>query len=326
MRSTLQILLLVAMAALVSCETNVNIPFPEHTPRLVVYGFFEPDSIVKVYVARSYGLNETVVSGELVIQDAEVELWVDGVFAENLSYQDSAFRLSQIFPFLSNNDTIITGRYESQYRVPDRPTSFEIRVKHPDYETAIGTVQSFNPPVVDSVRLVQRFVSYTDPLDPGFTYYYSLLSLRLQDNGNEANGYSFRLKGSFLTPQTGDTLYTWDSFLTPAVLGASGYEFASDSYILDTAWNGRSIRLDFLLNLENYLGSTPNDTVDWNEFTIEANALSQEEVEFDRKRGLQQNSSGFDFFPPEPVVVRGNVVGGYGFLSARRSSQLVVRR
>lgn len=314
------------MAALAGCETNVNIPFPEHTPKLVVYGFFEPDSIVKVYVARSYGFNEPVNSSSLVIQDAEVELWVDGVFTETMPYQDSAFRLSQIFQFISNNDTIIAGRYESRYRVPNGPTSFEIRVKHPDYETAIGTVKAFNPPVVDSVRLVQRFVTYTDPLSPGSTLFYSLLSLRLQDNGNEANGYSFRLEGAFFAPQTGDTLYNWNSFLTPAVLGVSGYESSNDVYVLDTAWNGQSIRLDFLLNLDNYQGSNPNDTVDWNEFTIEANALSQEEVEFDRKRGLQQNASGFDFFPPEPVVVRGNVVGGYGFLSARRSSQFVVRR
>jgi hypothetical protein len=322
----LQISLIILVTALFGCETNVNIPFPDHEPRLVVYGFLEPDSIVKVYISRSTGINENVQFSELLIQDAEVALFANGVFIENLAFRDSTFPISRILSFFGDTVTFVAGRYESQYLVPKAPTSFEIRVKHPDYETAIGTVQSFNPPVVDSVRLVQRFVSYTDPLNPGSTFFYSLLSLRLQDNGNEANGYSFRLKGAFLTPQTGDTLYTWDSFLTPAVLGASGYEFASDSYILDTAWNGRSIRLDFLLNLENYLGSTPNDTVDWNEFTIEANALSQEEVEFDRKRGLQQNSGGFDFFPPEPVVVRGNVVGGYGFLSARRSSQLMVRR
>ncbi|MDP5170579.1 MAG: DUF4249 domain-containing protein, partial [Bacteroidia bacterium] len=86
---TLYILALSAIL-LSACETNVDRPLPEHTAQLVLYSTMEPGDSVRLYLTRSYGPLERVTINDLLIDDAEVKFWINGVPMANVQYRDSA--------------------------------------------------------------------------------------------------------------------------------------------------------------------------------------------------------------------------------------------
>ncbi len=321
----LPLVVLTVWAEVSSCQKEVFLPLPEHQPRLVIHGYLEPDSVVTVLVGRSYGANEAVKYEDLVVKDATVSLYQDGVLLETLPY------LPIEVPFYRNwvNDTTIfkLGRYESSVRLTAEPHTYEIRVSHPDYGMASGVASIYQKPVLSGVTLRQNFITLTDRFDPSFSFTLSLLQVAVNDNPAENNAYTFDLEGAFYSPGTRDTVqwYRKESRISPAVITPQGYDFANDAFVLDTAWNGQTYLQNFLFDTWGF-DRFQIDSVDWDTLRVGITTIPPEEVRYRRAMSLQQNSSDIDFFPTEPVVVRGNVTGGYGCIFTKSRAEYVFVR
>ncbi len=78
---------LFAVGALSACETVVEVAVPEHTPQLVVHGFFSPDSVWTVRLDRSADITGFEDARELFVTDATVSVAsADGSFSETLAH------------------------------------------------------------------------------------------------------------------------------------------------------------------------------------------------------------------------------------------------
>ena len=316
------VLWLTVYMGFVSCERDVRLPFPDHTPRLVVFGYIEPDSQVRVLVGRSFGFNEDFGPGDLVITDATVDLLVNGVWVETIPYRDTVLT-DMRNP--SNPERLAVGRYESRYRAGNQPDEFTVRVTHPRFGTAVATARLNSLPTLSGGSFFQNRVVVADPLNPGDSRTYALFRIAIADIASEENAYTFDLETYFLEPGTSDTIGRMSVALFPAVVSGNGYTLARDFYVVDTAWNGQVVSLDFLVDLENIFGPR-QDTLDWKRLTVGVESVTHAEARFKSKRELQQLSGDILFFPPEPVVVDGNVVGGYGLLSTRRRDTVTIQR
>ena len=76
---------LLAAGALSACETVVEVAVPEHTPQLVVHGFFSSDSVWTVRLNRSADITGFEDARELFVPDATVSVAdANGGFSEML--------------------------------------------------------------------------------------------------------------------------------------------------------------------------------------------------------------------------------------------------
>ena len=76
-----------AAGALSACETVVEVAVPEHTPQLVVHGFFSPDTVWTVRLNRSADITGFEDVRELFIPDATVSVAdANGSFSETLAH------------------------------------------------------------------------------------------------------------------------------------------------------------------------------------------------------------------------------------------------
>jgi len=76
----------------VSCRELVQDEFPEMTPVPTVNSFLVADSTIKVYVSLAAKLDTFQLD---VVDEAEVQLYVDGIFEENLSLQGNGMYESE---------------------------------------------------------------------------------------------------------------------------------------------------------------------------------------------------------------------------------------
>ncbi len=78
---------LLAAGALSACETVVEVAVPEHTPQLVVHGFFSPDSVWAVRLDRSADITGFEDVRQLFVPNATVSVAdANGSFSETLAH------------------------------------------------------------------------------------------------------------------------------------------------------------------------------------------------------------------------------------------------
>ena len=72
-----------------SCTRDLDIPFPEHEAQLTLNTFLVEGGIPFLQVSRSFGALETVTDSSILVKDATVELWKEGVKLSNLQFKDT---------------------------------------------------------------------------------------------------------------------------------------------------------------------------------------------------------------------------------------------
>jgi hypothetical protein len=182
------ILALFGGSLLMSCESQGRLRLPEHESKLVVNAIWYPGYPVWVHVSRSFSSYETINPNELIIHDAEVELWKDGVSLGILSYVDTLVQEPE--PYISP-PRYITVRY-GQYERPDIPaveegSIYQISVRHPEWDDVLAETYIPKPVPIDTVSITLDAVNELD--FTGFTTTYHIIDSEFDDPADEENYY-----------------------------------------------------------------------------------------------------------------------------------------
>ncbi len=95
---------------IVSCTKTVDYHFPENEKKLVINSFFTSDSTFMILVSHTLPILQ---SGTPIVDNAEVKLYENGVFKENLSYSNDFY--------YSVSKPVIGKNYKIEATAPNYP-------------------------------------------------------------------------------------------------------------------------------------------------------------------------------------------------------------
>lgn len=210
--------------SLLSCEREIEVPFPDHEPRLVVNSLAYSNQLLRVFVSRSFGMNEELNEADLYLTDATVELWRDGSLVENLTY--FAYNSDRDFGYYSS-DTIQAG------------SSYRLVVSHPDYpQTSLDMTMGRSPKILNAT-----YVADAGPGPDGYPIVQ--LILELDDAPDQENFYA--LRGTILAVPADSTLNITGNSAAWEPLGTGSENINRLGYYIlpDAAFAGKRVELVF---------------------------------------------------------------------------------
>jgi hypothetical protein len=130
--------LLIGLLVTTSCRKLVQSEFPYFLPKPVVNSILIADSLIKVHVSMASKLDSNELQG---ISNAQVFLYVNDSFKEQLTYADSGIYLSSVI-------AVPLSKYECKVIVPGYDTASasctlpaRARVFNPEYIAVVGKDQ-----------------------------------------------------------------------------------------------------------------------------------------------------------------------------------------
>ena len=293
---------------LTACDAVVDEPLPEHEPKLVLNGYLQPDRPIEVYLSRSYGLLERIDSvGEILITDANVELLSEGQLLSTMTYRDTL--IDQFFPFFGK-----TGKYSAEGFVGESGKTYTVRASRNGYEPIEATTTLPSLANILTAEIEQNVARPRDAFDD-FSSSQSLLKVTVDDPPQEENYYSFELTiwySDSIFPQRQQAFIFVEGLARPSDNG--GFT-ADETIISDADFDGQIHTLDLLIQLPNaYLGPDEIYNLDIEAIVLQTTTSNADYARYKLDEQKQNRSGGFDFFPPESVVVYDNVENGFGIL------------
>ncbi|MEM9721781.1 MAG: DUF4249 family protein [Bacteroidota bacterium] len=318
-----------------SCTRDLDIPFPEHQPLLTLNTFLVEGGTPFLQVSRSFGALETITDSSIIVKDAVVELWKDGVKLSNFQYKDT---LQSDTVYI---EEITPGQFE--YYVEETrtgvylPTSdieplaafdlVEFQASHPAYGNASAEVTITPEPEILGVELVKDSIITRD-FDDGYQDKWTALKVQVNDPGEIANYYNFSAVINYwqdFGQQQGTDTLRWPQIVaTEIVREADGVVYGENGPISDQEFDGQAHTIVVYLRLPGCCGYA-EDLAQEDEFTyysVDVNTfmLDASYGIFQQKRELQRynRTEGIEgaLIPTEPVSVVGNVEGGYGLIGS----------
>ncbi|MDP5170887.1 MAG: DUF4249 domain-containing protein [Bacteroidia bacterium] len=306
MRRFIYLLLIATLTQ--ACETNVNVPLPPHTSRLVLNSFLSAGDSVRLFLTRSYGPLERVTIQDLLIEDATVRFWIDDVEMTTVDFRDSI-----VDPFFGERSAYYVGRNG----VPAAGSRVRVEVTHPDYEMASGETTLPSSARMIKAELIQN--AYRQSIGNNDTYTQSILRVTFEDPNSESN--YFRIDRAYFTFRDPDFPTQVQggalSVIGPAVPTSDGGFEATGSFGTDENGSGGTVVIDFLCEMPNAFSPAS----EWKEVLLDSLYVSSETANEDyalyqEKLTLQQQNSGggIQLSPSEPVELYNNIDGGYGVI------------
>ena len=330
------ILLLAALGH--GCTQNLDIPFPEHQPLLTLNSFLVEGGTPFLDVTRSFSALETITDSAIIIKDAKVELWREGNKLADFRYVDSV-RVDTIDRF-----EVEPGRYEyfvevnrkgfyvSEEEIEELQVleTYEFRASHPTYGEATAQSTIVPKPRILGVQLVKDSIVTRD-FDDGYQDKWTAVKIQVQDPGAIGNYYNFIATIAYSdTVNVGvDTLYSLDLVSTEIIREADGIVYGENAAISDEEFDGQIHTLTVFIRLPGCCGYAEDlaqeDNYVYHLVQLEAFLLDANYGIFQKKRELQRynRTEGIEgaLIPTEPVVVSGNVEGGYGLVGSFNSGR-----
>lgn len=328
-RNILSLTLFFLLFLFFGCEKEIQFKGKMEKPLLVMTGYFTPDSLVKVNVSRTEFVLGEVANEKLHINNADVKLYVNGTFKENLQNIKNGFYVGTYYP--QGTDMLKIEASAKGFETIE--TSVVIPPK-PNVE-----LKSVEEEIIEE----QFYVSYSDPnLPPNDTAYYSAYkdaTVRLiLDEPIVENYYCTYMY--YLENDSQGAFYQELHFLLPEVL--SGYintneEFdleelfdvnsnnpnmIKNRYFNDFLFNGKKVELKYKLRL--YLGlrkyvdgkmvAEVNKNEEQETYRISIAEVSKELYQF---LASVQSAEKVKYNPfAEPVQIFSNVSNGAGIIGA----------
>lgn len=332
MKTYINILFSLILASLIlSCERNLEIPLPEHQSRLVLNALLFEEKIPILSVSRSFGTLETVSDSALLVPDATVELWSNGLKLTELSFLDTTI-IDTIYLEGGSSGEFFEDEIRVKAYFP--PSSFssltpnqeyEFRASHPAYGNATAKATVMPKPEILGVTIVKDSVEKRD-FDDGYLNRWTAIKVDVQDPAATENAYHLEANIRYIqkdSPQ--DTLVSFSSVYTSFTQSIDGIFYGEREMLKDDEFNGSTYTLIFYAELPFCCGySEFGDTDDTNiEFISAELTLFLAESKFANyweKQILQSEnrSDGIEgiLIQVESVQVKGNVEGGYGLVSS----------
>lgn len=299
MRTFLQNITLpiVTMLALVACETDVEFRGEQMEPQMVVYSVVTAGEPVKVFVSRSSFVLDDEIHPE--VRDVEVEVWVNGAFAERLvEVEEEDPRGMGIQHYYTGEILCHSG---------DR---VEIRVTSSGFEgTASGSTTIPAEPTLGELRATITSISEDEVFAEGMLY------CPLSDPADQANYYWLRGMISDIDhPAINWVRYTDVVFGGGAPEGILG-EIVGEEYreyvLFDDALIGG--KRDYPLAME-----WDHNLSDLDHSLYRVECWQVDENLYKYFLSLELSADGAMF--AEPVQVHSNISGGIGLVASRSAT------
>lgn len=205
-----------------SCETIVEAELPEHEPKLVINGVFNPDSLLKVDVSAS---RSVFSSGQtyLPVENANVNLYEDGKKLLTLHH-------------------IGGGVYEADQK-PIALRNYELHVSAPGFSSASASNYVPAEAVVNDMEACEGLFN-EDWQEHSINVVFTL------EDGPEENFYYIQV----FTPFTNFENISYNRNINLLSSTPISYEFSMETrlFFSDKLFNGKTLPL--MLNLENNSG------------------------------------------------------------------------
>ena len=280
---------------------RVDVALPAHESRPVINAYLHVDSLPRVYIRQSQGLNDRVE--EVFITDAEVSLRDgEGRLIENLvvrKLEDSSY-------FTSPSTLLSAGRV------------YEIRCELPSGKTASGKTMIPAPVAIEKLLYTPNGANSID----GYTM--DEVDIVWNDPAGTRNYYFIHMELISTTyyDQDGDgqtdTLRNRYQIYPGIQLG--NVTVSNHGVILsDEGFDGKQYSLKVQYeNWYGYWGGGVDEQQD--SLAVYLSTLSEPAFDYLRKYDTHINSQSVGFFATEPVVMYNNVEGGYGIVGGLSQS------
>ncbi len=289
-----RIAIAIFVIAFAGCELIIEPDLPEHTPRLVIKAFFNPDRGWAASVSRSAGILDTSPGSDRLVTVATVELLSDGRIIDRL-------------PFLQRERVYASEKPLQAGRV------YSLRVSAPGFET-VHAVDSAPPTVPTSIESYRVETSDPAPGEPGVTSITDFrLTLKIQDPPGERNHYQIRViapdrRGRFdLRFSTKDPSIIADNRIEDSVLEDVEPFRGSEPFFKDVLFDGESHEIE--LSSARYTVAASLERRIW----VEVRFVS--ETYYRHLRSALLHNTTVDNPFAEPVRIYSNIENGYGIFA-----------
>lgn len=121
----------------------VELPIPAHESKLVMNAFLNNEEIIQVFLSRSQSVLQELDTAGNYVAGANLSLWEDDVFIENLQPRDSNYWAY----FRSDSFWVKRISYESSI-IPEPGKTYRIEAQHPDFEPIRAETTLPTPPQI----------------------------------------------------------------------------------------------------------------------------------------------------------------------------------
>lgn len=320
----------------VSCEKDVVFNGETTSPLLVVNSFVSPDSVITACVSQSsFFLNDSVQFRK--VNNAEVNLWVNGTLKEKLAFDS-------------------VGIYKSAYK-PMITDQIKLTVDAPRMQQVSATAGFVEAPVILSVDTQKVFISKevlwrnqstNDTLCVKYNYKVNY-KLKFSDNGDQKNYYRLIVRkvsydgvwnyetnrvdtiinnnipqysdfdfSDVVSGNTNDPLTDTGTSPVGGLLSESKNKYHVFS---DDLFNGKTYPLQFSTNFTKIIEDVQYGSVSdiKHEVYINLQSISKDYYQYLMTRAASSTTNNFS----EPVKVYNNINGGIGILGSYTTSNIV---
>ncbi|MBI2968605.1 MAG: DUF4249 domain-containing protein [Bacteroidetes bacterium] len=292
----ISILYLLAVTIIISaCEMVVDIDMPDHKPVLVINSLFNSDSIFRVAVSHSIGIQEDA-SDITNIENATIEILENNISLGSLSWLPIGFYTNPLIKITAG-------------------ASYEIRVSAGDYPAVTST----NTIPLAKMIIIKQVKDSVKIGEAQMEQYVTEVTIEIPDQAAEVNFYAIQIYAE-------DTFYSsWDDsvwvnsyFLNLStrdpVLGQTE-EYTQMLKFSDELFNGKNYSAIF------YFEETDKNSID--SVFLYFYSLSSSYYYYSVTKDLYYRTHNNPF--SEPVQVYTNIENGLGIFAGRCGSRIALQ-
>jgi hypothetical protein len=275
---------LILIFLIASCTKEVKLDFPDAERKTAISCFFTPDSVFRVFVNQTSAILDDSI---YYVQNAQLNLFENGVFFDSLSYDTLGFYASTKAPVIGNS-------YRIEVVVPDCP----------------AIMASDIIPVKENISSV----SFIDSAIFDADGYFAEINVSFPDNGNQSNYYELLLMKRYVDEwgiTRNEIISCSSDKITDNVLKNEGLlDYFPSSYVFsDALFNGTTHEMKLFFWRENL--------VDNSQIIVVFRSLSESFYHYKKTLTLHLNNQQSDIWNGvgEPVPMYSNVNDGYGIFA-----------
>lgn len=271
-----------------SCEEELQVPIPNDKPRLVINSLIGVDSLLRVHVSKSSGFQNENTNSPLTNANVEIS--------------QNNKKLGDMIP--ESN-----GWYSLNPHVLMTNSSYQIKVSHPDLETAKSETE-----VLEKVAISNLSYEVKEKKKIEFT-------IQFQDKASQKNYYMILLKAIDGTTISTINYYSDDIIfndnLTENSIGIQQNMLRGSRSFSDENLDGNNISISI------YVYKAKNNSTKTNQkYKLELYHITSDYFKYERSLTTYYNRDDLPFY--KKVNLHSNIHGGYGiFTSYAIDSKLI---
>ncbi|MFK7921988.1 MAG: DUF4249 family protein [Bacteroidia bacterium] len=318
-----------------ACETVIEVPLPEHEPKLVLNARLNPFNN-RMSVSRSRGRTDIITEEMSQIDDATSYLFENDILLDTFTYYQ---RVDTVYNDDSTDFRVYSDRFYTYPKTPwQAGSTYRVEVMHPDYPTASAETYMNHVPTLLSLEIEQDVAQGKEGLS------LAGVKVRLQDPPGEENYFNYSIQIKYSHPDSlQDTLdFLLIPFETDGSLRAEIEEFVDLDDILgdinsfwsffpyssDEGRDGQILEIDALMyqpspgfsgSILNPQNAQPGASVP--EYVIHSAVIgiscpSKDLYLYQSQYVLHRQNQGVNLSSliGEPLILHSNVENGYGIL------------